>query len=104
MISTQMFYPSWMRWSGISYDLAQHKLQVYADALVKKAYEDWMHVLEYDGKALLSFKQKKKSITTRSDTAAASTSDLTSYGSAKQLSQPAKTGQPSTVGTINEGN
>ena len=66
-----------------------------------------MHVLEYDGKALLSFKQKKKSITTRSDTAAASTSDLTSYGSVnsrKQLSQPAKAGQPSTAGTMNEGN
>ncbi|GJM88279.1 hypothetical protein PR202_ga04320 [Eleusine coracana subsp. coracana] len=79
--------------------------KVYADALVKKAYEDWMHVLEYDGKALLSFKQKKKSVTTRSDTAAASTSDPTSYGSAnsqKQLSPPAKAGQPSTASTTNE--
>jgi hypothetical protein len=66
-----------------------------------------MHVLEYDGKALLSFKQKKKSVTTRSDTAAASASDLASYGPAnsqKQLSLPAKAGQPSTVGTMNEGN
>jgi hypothetical protein len=66
-----------------------------------------MHVLEYDGKALLSFKQKKKSVTTRSDTAAASASDLTSYGPAnsqKQLSLPAKAGQPSTAGTMNESN
>ncbi|XP_062219350.1 calmodulin-binding protein 60 B-like isoform X2 [Phragmites australis] len=79
--------------------------KVYADALVKKAYEDWIHVLEYDGKALLSFKQKKKSVTTRSDTAAASTSNPTSYGlasSQKQLSLPTKAGQPSTTGTMNE--
>jgi hypothetical protein len=81
-------------------------LQIYADGLVKKAYEDWMHVVEYDGKALLSFKQKKKSVTTRSDTAAAATNSPVSYGSSnthKQLSQPAKAGQTST-GTTSEGN
>ncbi|XWS12726.1 hypothetical protein CRYUN_Cryun37aG0115100 [Craigia yunnanensis] len=27
--------------------------KVYVDALVKKAYENWMHVIEYDGKSLL---------------------------------------------------
>lgn len=65
-----------------------------------------MHAVEYDGKALLSFKQKKKSVTTRSDTAVASTSNPTSYGSdnsQKQLSLPAKAGQPATAGTISEG-
>lgn len=65
-----------------------------------------MQVVEYDGKALLSFKQKKKSVTTRSDAAAASTSNPASYGSAnsqKQLSLPAKTGQTSSAGTMNEG-
>ncbi|PUZ76147.1 hypothetical protein GQ55_1G266600 [Panicum hallii var. hallii] len=79
--------------------------KVYADALVKKAYEDWMHAVEYDGKALLSFKQKKKSVTTRSDTAAASTSNPASYGSAnsqKQLSLPAKSGQPASAGSMND--
>ncbi|KAJ1279576.1 hypothetical protein BS78_04G165800 [Paspalum vaginatum] len=79
--------------------------KVYADTLVKKAYEDWMHAVEYDGKALLSFKQKKKSVTTRSDTAAASTSNPASYGSVnsqKQLSLPAKAGQPSSAGAMNE--
>ncbi|KAL5212308.1 hypothetical protein ABZP36_023155 [Zizania latifolia] len=69
--------------------------KIYADALVKKAYEDWMHVVEYDGKALLSFKQKKKSVTTRSDTAAASTSNPASNAQ-KQFSQPAKDSQTST--------
>ncbi|XP_052144958.1 calmodulin-binding protein 60 D-like isoform X1 [Oryza glaberrima] len=78
--------------------------KIYADGLVKKAYEDWMHVVEYDGKALLSFKQKKKSVTTRSDTAAAATNSPVSYDSSnthKQLSQPAKAGQTST-GTTSE--
>ncbi|KAG0533445.1 hypothetical protein BDA96_04G193900 [Sorghum bicolor] len=79
--------------------------KVYADALVKKAYEDWMQVVEYDGKALLSFKQKKKSVTTRSDAAAASTSNPASYGSTnsqKQMSLPAKAGLTSSAGTMNE--
>ena len=65
-----------------------------------------MHAVEYDGKALLGFKQKKKSVTTRSDTAAASTSDPASYGSAnsqKQSSLPAKSGQPSSAGSMNDG-
>ncbi|MCP6508329.1 ACBP60 family protein, partial [Klebsiella pneumoniae] len=73
--------------------------KIYADGLVKKAYEDWMHVVEYDGKGLLSFKQKKKSVTTRSDTAAALTSNPTPYGSSnalKPFSLPAKAGQTST--------
>lgn len=29
------------------------------DTLVKKAYENWMHVVEYDGKSLLNFKDPK---------------------------------------------
>ena len=33
--------------------------QVYADTLIKKAYENWMHVVEYDGKSLLSLKQNR---------------------------------------------
>ncbi|XP_051216868.1 calmodulin-binding protein 60 D isoform X2 [Lolium perenne] len=69
--------------------------KVYADTLVKKAYEDWMHAVEYDGKALLSFKQKKKSVTTRSDTAAASTSNHALHGSINAQKQllPGKAGQ-----------
>ncbi|XP_008800271.1 calmodulin-binding protein 60 B [Phoenix dactylifera] len=34
--------------------------KVFADALVKKAYDNWVHVIEYDGKALLNSKQNKK--------------------------------------------
>jgi hypothetical protein len=31
-------------------------MQVCADILVKKAYEEWMHDVGYDGKTLQSFK------------------------------------------------
>lgn len=34
-------------------------LQDYVDALVKRAYEDWDHAIEYDGKSLLGFDQNK---------------------------------------------
>ncbi|KAK7412274.1 hypothetical protein VNO78_03726 [Psophocarpus tetragonolobus] len=33
--------------------------KVYVDTLVKKAYENWMHVIEYDGKSLLNYNQNK---------------------------------------------
>ncbi|VAI46257.1 unnamed protein product [Triticum turgidum subsp. durum] len=81
----------------------QRLRSVYADTLVKKAYEDWMHAVEYDGKALLGFKQKKKSVTTRSDTASASTSNPALYGFVKAQKQllPGKAGQTST-GTPSE--
>lgn len=37
-------------------------LQVYVDTLVKKAYENWNHVIEYDGKSLVNFRQTNKSV------------------------------------------
>ncbi|KAM3241794.1 hypothetical protein ACQJBY_054511 [Aegilops geniculata] len=81
----------------------QRLRSVYADTLVKKAYEDWMHAVEYDGKALLGFKQKKKSVTTRSDTTSASTSNPALYGlvNAQKQLLPGKAGQTST-GTPSE--
>ncbi|XWS70928.1 hypothetical protein CRYUN_Cryun03dG0092600 [Craigia yunnanensis] len=35
--------------------------KVYVDTLVKKAYENWNQVIEYDGKSLLNFKQNRRS-------------------------------------------
>lgn len=35
--------------------------KVHVDALVKKAYDNWMHVVEYDGKSLLNFNQAENS-------------------------------------------
>ncbi|XP_062183599.1 calmodulin-binding protein 60 D-like isoform X2 [Phragmites australis] len=66
--------------------------RVFADTLVKQAYDDWINVVEYDGKALLRFKQKKRSVTTRSETAKASMSYPASHGLAH--SQKQLTGAP----------
>ena len=61
---------------------------MFADTLVKQAYDDWINVVEYDGKGLLKFKQKKKSVTTRSDAANVSTSyTYDSAHSQKQLAR-----------------
>ncbi|XP_042399926.1 calmodulin-binding protein 60 B-like [Zingiber officinale] len=43
--------------------------KVFADALVKRAYENWSYVVEYDGKALIGSKAIKKTMTTRSASA-----------------------------------
>lgn len=34
--------------------------KVFADALVKKAYDNWMHAIEYDGKTFLNIQESKK--------------------------------------------
>ncbi|KAL8152183.1 hypothetical protein V2J09_009943 [Rumex salicifolius] len=54
--------------------------KVYADTLVKKAYDNWMHVVEYDSKALLGLKQHRNGI------GGVSQRNLNSYG--QQLSLP----------------
>ncbi|KAJ6803453.1 calmodulin-binding protein 60 C-like [Iris pallida] len=36
--------------------------KVFVDTLVNKAYDNWMHVIEYDGKALLNLKQNRKAV------------------------------------------
>ncbi|XP_052201975.1 calmodulin-binding protein 60 C-like [Diospyros lotus] len=43
--------------------------KVFVDTLVKKAYDNWMHVIEYDGKSLLSFKQNSDSADSQNDDA-----------------------------------
>lgn len=57
-------------WEGIWFTLSNEiekiayvnfAWQVFVDTLVKKAYENWMHVIEYDGKSLLGFDQNKSS-------------------------------------------
>ncbi|KAM5588401.1 calmodulin-binding protein 60 D-like [Rosa sericea] len=49
----------------ISADCLSDSQKVYVDGLVKKAYENWMHVMEYDGKSLLNFKQQKGPVTSQ---------------------------------------
>ncbi|THU43814.1 hypothetical protein C4D60_Mb02t00760 [Musa balbisiana] len=41
--------------------------KVSFNVLVKKAYDNWMHVIEYDGKALLNFTKKKKALSDSSN-------------------------------------
>ncbi|PON55968.1 Calmodulin-binding protein [Parasponia andersonii] len=43
-----------------SADSLSESQKIYVDTLVKKAYDNWDHVVEYDGKSLLSFKQNKR--------------------------------------------
>ncbi|PKA51369.1 hypothetical protein AXF42_Ash002734 [Apostasia shenzhenica] len=57
--------------------------KIYADTLVKKAYDNWMHAIEYDGKALLSVKQNKKAA--RCETLSSSSSNPSLY--AQEVSQ-----------------
>ncbi|KDP22927.1 hypothetical protein JCGZ_01764 [Jatropha curcas] len=50
-----------------SADSLSDEQKVYVDTLVKKAYENWDQVVEYDGKSLLNFKQSKRSNAVRND-------------------------------------
>ncbi|KAJ6706984.1 hypothetical protein OIU85_027345 [Salix viminalis] len=42
-----------------SADSLSDNQKVYVDSLVKKAYDNWVHVIEYDGQSLLDFKQNQ---------------------------------------------
>ncbi|KAI4299286.1 hypothetical protein L6164_032760 [Bauhinia variegata] len=48
-----------------SADCLSDSQKVYVDTLVKKAYENWMHVIEYDGQSLMNCKQNKTSDTSQ---------------------------------------
>ncbi|XP_061982804.1 calmodulin-binding protein 60 B-like isoform X2 [Populus nigra] len=48
LISNGQFY---------SADSLPDNQKIYVDSLVKKAYDNWIHVIEYDGNSLLDFKQ-----------------------------------------------
>ncbi|PSS04292.1 Calmodulin-binding protein 60 B like [Actinidia chinensis var. chinensis] len=50
-----------------SADSLSDSQKVYVDTLVKKAYDNWNQVVEYDGKSLLSFKQSKRSSASRNE-------------------------------------
>ncbi|KAK6159110.1 hypothetical protein DH2020_006424 [Rehmannia glutinosa] len=58
LISNDQYYPA---------DSLSDSQKVYVDTWVKKAYDNWNQVVEYDGKSLLNFKQIKKSSTLQND-------------------------------------
>ena len=72
-------------------------LQVYVDTLVKKAYENWNQVIEYDGKSLLSFKQSKRPGTSRNELQMLQNS----YASDDQLQLPPLPALPSDQSLVN---
>ncbi|CAH9130908.1 unnamed protein product [Cuscuta epithymum] len=51
----------------LSVDSLSDHQKVYVDTLVKKAYENWMDVVEYDGKSLMSLNGKKRSGSSQDD-------------------------------------
>uniref|UniRef100_A0A1D1XPF5 Alanine--tRNA ligase n=1 Tax=Anthurium amnicola TaxID=1678845 RepID=A0A1D1XPF5_9ARAE len=53
--------------------------KVFVDMLVNKAYDNWMHVVEYDGKALSNSKQSKRTTAARVEAPATSTNYQTPY-------------------------
>ncbi|XP_027351665.1 calmodulin-binding protein 60 C-like [Abrus precatorius] len=83
-----------------SADSLSDSQKVYVDTLVKKAYENWMHVIEYDGKSLLNYNQTKTLVTSQPQ----APMDSHDYSNSNSLDQqisipslplPVSTGQPS---------
>ncbi|KAL3532844.1 hypothetical protein ACH5RR_006365 [Cinchona calisaya] len=58
LIAGEQYYPA---------DALSDSQKVYVDGLVKKAYDNWNQVIEYDGKSLLNFKQNKKPSASRNE-------------------------------------
>ncbi|KAJ8560504.1 hypothetical protein K7X08_022364 [Anisodus acutangulus] len=50
-----------------SADLLSDSQKVYVDSLVKKAYDNWNQVVEYDGKSFLNIKQNQKPSSSRNE-------------------------------------
>ncbi|CAA2964814.1 calmodulin-binding 60 B-like [Olea europaea subsp. europaea] len=50
-----------------SVDSLSDSQKEFVDTLVKKAYDNWMHVIEYDGKSLLGFDENKGSVGSQID-------------------------------------
>ncbi|GER52058.1 calmodulin-binding protein [Striga asiatica] len=75
LIANDQYYPD---------DSLSDSQKVYVDTLVKKAYDNWNQVVEYDGQSLLNFKQNRKSSTSR-DTPLVSSSNYTNTLNNNQL-------------------
>ncbi|XP_027174025.1 calmodulin-binding protein 60 B-like [Coffea eugenioides] len=58
LIASEQYFPA---------DSLSDSQKLYVDGLVKKAYDNWNLVIEYDGKSLLNFKQNKKSSASRDE-------------------------------------
>ncbi|KAJ1391700.1 hypothetical protein SESBI_36473, partial [Sesbania bispinosa] len=93
-----------------SADSLSESQKVYVDTLVKKAYDNWMHVIEYDGKSLVNYNQDKTLDTAHPQAPMGSHeySNSIQQISIPSLPLPVQTGQPSmdtgvTVGGYHDG-
>lgn len=76
------------------------------DTLVKKAYDNWMQVVEYDGKSLLSLGQNKAAVSSQNDPTIGSQNHTISFDQQTNLpSLPASISseQPSMNSGLNMG-
>ncbi|XP_019169624.1 PREDICTED: calmodulin-binding protein 60 B-like isoform X2 [Ipomoea nil] len=69
-----------------SVDSLSDDQKVYVDTLVKKAYDNWMHVIEYDGKSLMSLNENKSSDSPQNDLLTGSQDHSNSFN--HQLNMP----------------
>lgn len=58
LIASDQYFPA---------DSLSESQKLYVDGLVKKAYDNWSQVIEYDGKSLLNSKQTKKPSASRNE-------------------------------------
>ncbi|XP_010539448.1 PREDICTED: calmodulin-binding protein 60 B-like [Tarenaya hassleriana] len=68
-----------------STDSLSDSQKVYVDGLMKKAYENWNQVIEYDGKSLMNFKQPKNSVISQTDLEVAPANYSTAIDNPMQL-------------------
>ncbi|XP_011043289.1 PREDICTED: uncharacterized protein LOC105138780 isoform X2 [Populus euphratica] len=71
--------------------------KIYVDSLVNKAYDNWMHVMEYDGNSLLDFKQHQGVAASQNDVPSGQQDFLNPYDhqdSLPTISVPVPSEQP----------
>ncbi|KAH7568989.1 hypothetical protein JRO89_XS06G0085000 [Xanthoceras sorbifolium] len=81
-----------------SADSLSDSQKVNVDTLVKKAYDNWIHVVEYDGKSLLGFTQNKSVVAPQADIPSGPQNYVNSFDqqlTLPTLSVPAPPEQPS---------
>ncbi|CAM0946512.1 unnamed protein product [Alopecurus aequalis] len=89
LISGEQFYSS---------ESLDDNQKLFADALVKKAYDNWMYVIEYDGKALQNPKSKKKAASTSQAEARAPPAAYAQHISSTTIPGPSPAGTTDSMG------
>uniref|UniRef100_A0A2P2QQS0 Calmodulin-binding protein 60-C n=1 Tax=Rhizophora mucronata TaxID=61149 RepID=A0A2P2QQS0_RHIMU len=80
-----------------SADSLSENQKVYVDSLVKMAYDNWLHVVEYDGKSLSEYQQDHGEVACEADVSTCQQNVLSSYDHQlplHNLSNPVPSEQP----------